>query len=127
MTLPSSHELCSARAGLCLGCFLRSLLPLTLVGFFGGLFVVPLNALLQQRSDPQEIGRVMATNNFLNMIAILLASAALWVCSDHLALSPDRVVLTFGVITLASTLGALWLMPELWTPRIVARFLGSAS
>ena len=69
----------------------------------------------------------MATNNFLNMVAILLASGVLWVCSDHLALSPNRIVLAFGVITLASTFGALWLMPELWTERIVARFLGSAS
>ena len=107
--------------------FAAAATALTLVGFFGGLFVVPLNAMLQQRSDPREIGRVMAANNFLNMVAILLASGALWVCSDHLNLAPDRVVLTFGLITLASTFGALWLMPELWTPRIVARFLGNAS
>ena len=39
-----------------------------LVGFFGGLFAVPLNALLQQRSGGQEKGRLMATNNFLNMV-----------------------------------------------------------
>jgi acyl-[acyl-carrier-protein]-phospholipid O-acyltransferase/long-chain-fatty-acid--[acyl-carrier-protein] ligase len=111
----------------CTRSFAAAATALTLVGFFGGLFVVPLNAMLQQRSDPQEIGRVMATNNFLNMVAILLASGALWVCSDHLNLAPDRVVLTFGIITLASTFGALWLIPELWTPRIVARFLGNAS
>jgi acyl-[acyl-carrier-protein]-phospholipid O-acyltransferase / long-chain-fatty-acid--[acyl-carrier-protein] ligase len=107
--------------------FAAAAAALTLVGFFGGLFVVPLNAMLQQQSDPQEIGRVMATNNVLNMVAILLASGALWVCSDRLTLSSDRIVLTFGVITLASTFGALWLMPQLWTPRIVSRFLEDAS
>lgn len=74
--------------------FAAAATALTLIGFFGGLVVVPLNAMLQQRSDPREIGRVMATNNFLNMVAILLASGALWVCSDHLTLSSDRVVLT---------------------------------
>ena len=38
-----------------------------MVGFFGGLFAVPLNALLQQKSGDEEKGRLMATNNFLNM------------------------------------------------------------
>src|ERR1044072_7704123 len=33
---------------------------LTMVGFFGGLFAVPLNALLQQRSGGDEKGRLMA-------------------------------------------------------------------
>ena len=60
---------------------------LTMVGFFGGLFAVPLNALLQQRSGSQEKGRLMATNNFLNMLAIMLASAVLSFCSGVLRLS----------------------------------------
>jgi acyl-[acyl-carrier-protein]-phospholipid O-acyltransferase/long-chain-fatty-acid--[acyl-carrier-protein] ligase len=113
-----------------LGCT-RSFAPaataLMLVGFFGGLFIVPLNALLQQQSDPREIGRVMATNNVLNMIAILLASGALWICTDYFILSPDRVVLTFGIITLAFTLGALRVKPELCGTRVAARLLGNAS
>lgn len=113
-----------------LGCtrsFAAAATALMLVGFFGGLFVVPLNAMLQGQSDPREIGRVMATNNVLNMVAILLASGALWISSDCLTLSPDRVVLTFGIITLASTLGVLWVKPELWTTRVAARLLGNAS
>ena len=57
--------------------FTLAAINLTLVGFFGGLFAVPLNALLQQRSGGQEKGRLMATNNFLNMVAIMLASGAL--------------------------------------------------
>src|SRR5258708_34390509 len=35
----------------------------TPVGLFGGLFAVPLNARLHQRSGDQEKGRLMATNN----------------------------------------------------------------
>src|SRR5262249_27752464 len=62
---------------------------LTLVGFFGGFFAVPLNALLQQRSGEGEKGRLMATNNFLNMVAIMIASAALSLFSDRLRLGPD--------------------------------------
>ena len=85
---------------------------LTLVGFFGGLFAVPLNALLQQRSGSQEKGRLMATNNFFNMLAIMLASGVLALCSDVLGLSPARIIEIFGVLTLVSSLYVLSVVPE---------------
>ncbi len=55
--------------------FAGASVSLTLIGFSGGLFAVPLNAILQQRPDAAEKGRLLATNNFLNVIGILLASA----------------------------------------------------
>jgi len=85
---------------------------LTLIGFFGGLFAVPLNALLQQRSGAQEKGRLMATNNFLNMVGILLASATLGLLDSVLGWSPDRIVLAFGVVTLVSSIYVLAMVPE---------------
>src|SRR6266850_6715482 len=85
---------------------------LMLVGFFGGLFAVPLNALLQQRSGDQEKGRLMATNNFLNMAGILLSAGALWLCTTVLGMTTDRVVLVFGVITLISSVYVLAVVPE---------------
>ena len=87
--------------------FALAAINLTLVGFFGGLFAVPLNALLQQRSGSQEKGRLMATNNFLNMVAIMFASGALSLCSDPLRLSPDRILIVFGVVTLLSSIYVL--------------------
>jgi acyl-[acyl-carrier-protein]-phospholipid O-acyltransferase/long-chain-fatty-acid--[acyl-carrier-protein] ligase len=85
---------------------------LTLVGFFGGLFAVPLNAMLQQRSGGQEKGRLMATNNFLNMVAIMVASGVLTLCSDQLGLSPDRILIVFGCVTLLSSIYVLCVVPE---------------
>jgi acyl-[acyl-carrier-protein]-phospholipid O-acyltransferase / long-chain-fatty-acid--[acyl-carrier-protein] ligase len=87
---------------------------LALVGFCGGLFAVPLNALLQQRSGEQEKGRLMATNNVLNMIGILLASGALTLCASPrtFAMSPDRVILTFGIVTLLCSAYILTIVPE---------------
>ena len=87
------RDRCSSRSG---HSFTLAAINLTLVGFFGGLFAVPLNALLQQRSGDQEKGRLMATNNFLNMVAIMLASGALCAlqrpAARHVAGShrPDR-------------------------------------
>jgi acyl-[acyl-carrier-protein]-phospholipid O-acyltransferase / long-chain-fatty-acid--[acyl-carrier-protein] ligase len=92
--------------------FTLAAINLTLVGFFGGLFAVPLNALLQQRSGGQEKGRLMATNNFLNMVAIMVASGVLTLCSDQLGLSPDRILIVFGCVTLLSSIYVLWIVPE---------------
>ncbi|HEV3214648.1 MAG TPA: acyl-[ACP]--phospholipid O-acyltransferase [Vicinamibacterales bacterium] len=85
---------------------------LTMVGFFAGLFAVPLNALLQQKSGEQERGRLMATNNFLNMVGVMLASAALWLCSSWLSWGADRIFLVFGLLTLASSIYVLSVVPE---------------
>jgi acyl-[acyl-carrier-protein]-phospholipid O-acyltransferase/long-chain-fatty-acid--[acyl-carrier-protein] ligase len=94
------------------GSFTLAAINLTLVGFFGGLFAVPLNALLQQRSGDREKGRLMATNNFLNMVAIMLASAALSFLSDQLRLTPERMLMIFGALTLLSSVYVLSIVPE---------------
>src|SRR5204863_8572937 len=92
--------------------FTLAAVNLTMIGFFGGLFAVPLNSLLQQKSGDQEKGRLMATNNFLNMLAIMLASAALWLCRDIIGLPADRIILVFGVFTLLASVYVLSVVPE---------------
>ena len=92
--------------------FTLAAINLTMVGFFGGLFAVPLNALLQQKSGDGEKGRLMATNNFLNMLAIMFASAALWLCRDIIGWTSDRIILVFGVLTLAASIYVLSVVPE---------------
>jgi acyl-[acyl-carrier-protein]-phospholipid O-acyltransferase/long-chain-fatty-acid--[acyl-carrier-protein] ligase len=92
--------------------FIRASGSLTLIGFAGGLFAVPLNAILQQRPDAAEKGRLLATNNFLNVLGILLASAVLWVTMDVLQLPPERVFLLGGVLTLAGSVYVLARVPE---------------
>ncbi|OGP18624.1 MAG: hypothetical protein A2V21_306975 [Deltaproteobacteria bacterium GWC2_55_46] len=83
-----------------------------MLGFSGGLFIVPLNALLQQRSGADEKGRVIATNNFFNTCGILLASVVLWFMSGSLGVSPDRIILVFGFVTLVSTVFVLKALPD---------------
>src|SRR4029077_14712520 len=85
---------------------------LTMVGFFGGLFAVPLNALLQQKSGNEEKGRLMATNNFVNMVGVMFASGALWLCSSVLGLAANQIFLVFGVLTLLASIYVLSVVPE---------------
>ena len=85
---------------------------LTMVGFFGGLFAVPLNALLQQKSGNEEKGRLMATNNFLNMVGVMFASGALWLCSSVVGLAANQIFLVLGVLTLLASIYVLSVVPE---------------
>ena len=52
------------------------LIDLTLVGIFGGLFIVPLYSLLQQRAEPQQRARVIAANNIFNALFMVVSALA---------------------------------------------------
>lgn len=54
----------------------RLMMDIALVSAFGGLFVVPLQALIQQRSDDKNRAQIIAANNVLNAL-FMVASAAL--------------------------------------------------
>lgn len=83
------------------GSYAASAIALAFLGCSGGLYIVPLNAFLQQRAGGSEKGRAIATNNFYNTIGLLLAAGLLWLLHDYLSLGPDRIILIFGFITLA--------------------------
>ena len=85
---------------------------LMLLGVSGGLFIVPLNALLQQKAGATERGQLMATNNFLNNAGVLLASVALWLLHDRLLLDPQQIVLLLGAVTLAANVYVLSILPD---------------
>ncbi|MBI4529797.1 MAG: MFS transporter [Deltaproteobacteria bacterium] len=92
--------------------YVQTSASLALLGFSGGLFIVPLFALVQQRSGREEKGQMIATTNFLSTVGILLASLILWTLHDLIRLSIDRVMVIFGGLTLATTLYVLRILPE---------------
>jgi acyl-[acyl-carrier-protein]-phospholipid O-acyltransferase / long-chain-fatty-acid--[acyl-carrier-protein] ligase len=89
-----------------------SVVVLSLLGLASGLFIVPLNAFLQQRSEEGEKGRMIATNNFFNTFGLLLASATLWTLHDKLHVSPDKLILIFGFLTLLCTFYIVTVVPD---------------
>jgi len=52
----------------------RVLLDLALLGAFGGFYSVPLYALMQQRAKREHLSRIIAANNIINAIFMVLAS-----------------------------------------------------
>ncbi len=52
----------------------RLMLDIALVSAFGGLFVVPLQALIQQRSDDKNRAQIIAANNVLNALFMVVSA-----------------------------------------------------
>lgn len=85
---------------------------LAFLGFFGGFFAVPLNALLQQKAERGEKGRILATNNFMNAIGMILAFGMLSLFGGVLHLPVDRSILILGVMTFGVTVYLLTILPD---------------
>lgn len=82
------------------------------LGFFGGMYSVPLNAMLQQKADEAKRGRFIAANNVMNTFGIMLASGFLAVSGGLLDLSPSVNIALAGVTALAAIAYLLILLPD---------------
>ena len=54
----------------------RVLFDLAMIGTFGGFFIVPLYALVQERSNPEQRARIIAANNILNAAFMVVGAIA---------------------------------------------------
>ncbi len=85
---------------------------LTFLAMSAGLYIVPLNAFLQQKSPWQEKGRLIASSNFISTCALLLSSALLGLLRSGLDIPANWILLILGMLTLAVTAGLLKLLPD---------------
>lgn len=59
---------------LAMGGSVRVLADITLLGLFGGLFIVPLYAFVQLRTAPERQSRIISANNILNALFMVVAA-----------------------------------------------------
>ena len=85
---------------------------LLLAGFAAGLFIVPLNAFLQDHAGQAEKGRLQATNSFFNMVGVVTASGVLYLLHDVLHFTPSGILVGLGIVTLLATVYIAWVVPE---------------
>jgi acyl-[acyl-carrier-protein]-phospholipid O-acyltransferase / long-chain-fatty-acid--[acyl-carrier-protein] ligase len=88
------------------------LILLSLLGFFGGFFIVPVSALLQHRPDKTKKGEMLATANLLSFVGVFLASGAYYLLADMAQFSPRQIFLFGGVLTFAGAVYVLFLLPD---------------
>ncbi len=85
---------------------------LALLGFFGGFYAVPLNALIQHRPAPQQKGGVIAASSLLSFVGIFLAAGAYFLLSSYAHLDAAQIFLAAAVMTLAATFYSIFLLPD---------------
>ncbi|MCZ6675078.1 MAG: acyl-[ACP]--phospholipid O-acyltransferase [Verrucomicrobia bacterium] len=81
------------------------------LGFFGGFYIIPINALVQHRPDRSRKGSIIAMQAFLSWIGILLA-AAVYILIKSIGFSTANVFTFIGAVTLAGTIYVVWLLPD---------------
>lgn len=70
------------------------------LGFFGGLFIVPLDAFIQVFSPEENRGRVIAATNFLSFLGVLIAAFAIFFLNQFIGLNAATSFAVIGIITL---------------------------
>ena len=87
-------------------------IALGMIGVGGGLFNVPLNAYLQDRSPRESLGAILAAVNQITSIGVLLISFAFPLLRNSFNCSADQIFLIAGLGTLPILFYVLWLIPQ---------------
>lgn len=93
------------------GVGLRATFDIFMLSLFAGFFIVPLYTFIQQRSIPQARSRIIAGNNILNALFMVVSSIFLTVLYG-LKLSVPQLFLTFALLNLAVTTYIYFVIPE---------------
>lgn len=85
---------------------------LFLIGCGGGLFNVPLNAFIQERSPHGSLGAILAAGNQLVAIGIIAVALVFPLLRSQFGMTPSEVFLLSGLGTLPILIYACWLIPQ---------------
>ncbi len=84
---------------------------LVLIGLFGGFYIVPLYALIQERSEATHRSRIIAANNILNAL-FMVVSAGLAIALLSAGVSIPGLFLATGILNAFVALYIYRLVPE---------------
>lgn len=93
-------------------------LDLFLIGVFGGLYVVPMYSVIQQRTRQETRARVIAFNNIVSSLFMVIGAGLSILVLVVLEMSIPDLFLVLAVVNLGVAIFVFWEVPE-----FVARFL----
>jgi 1-acyl-sn-glycerol-3-phosphate acyltransferase len=108
---PAAQGLTDVGAFLSVAGHWRVLADLLLVGMFGGFYIVPLNALIQIRSEESHRSRVIAGNNILNAL-FMVAAAAFAILMFQLGFTIPQLLLATALLNAVVAIYIYTLVPE---------------
>jgi len=94
------------------------LFDLLMIGVFGGFYIVPLYALIQQRSPEAHRSRMIAANNILNALFMVVSAVVAMLC---LAVFSMSITQFFLVVAVLNALVAAYIYTL--TPEFLMRFI----
>lgn len=114
--------------GLAISCILLSVLPsniptalvlLFFIGMSSGLFIVPLNSFVQHRAPRGELGEILACQNFLSFIGVILAAGTLKLMTGVLELSASSSFMVVGILTAVLAVAVMYVLPDFFIRFVV--------
>src|SRR3546814_20490153 len=87
------------------------MIDLLVIGLFGGFYIVPLYALIQIRAAPDRLSRIIAANNILNALFMVVA-ALLAVALFHVGLNIPKVFVLNAILNALVAIYIFSLVPE---------------
>lgn len=91
---------------------IRVFVDLMAIGLFGGIFIVPLYAMVQSRTQSHKRARVIAANNVFNALFMVSGAVIGIVCLTVVQMSIPQFFLTISVANLFFLLLLIWRVPE---------------
>ncbi|WP_226667784.1 MFS transporter [Microbulbifer aggregans] len=91
---------------------LSILVNLTLIGIFGGFYIVPLYSMMQERSAPEIRARIIAVNNVLNAVFMVVAALLGIVFLNMLEASIPQFFLVIALMNAAVAVFVFTKVPE---------------
>lgn len=90
----------------------RIIIDLVLIGIFAGFYIVPLYALVQQRSAPGHRSRVIAGNNILNAFFMVVAAVFAMLLLGNAGFTIPELFLVTSILNLVVAIYIFSLVPE---------------
>lgn len=73
---------------------------LSILGFFGGVYQIPLDSFIQVTSPNQSRGQIIAATNFLSFFGVFAASGLIYLITEVLGFKADKGFVIMGSFTL---------------------------
>lgn len=109
---PDVVDLMGVREFLATSGSFRVLADLVLIGVFGGLYIVPLFAFVQMRTEPRFRARVIAANNIINALFMVLSTVAAILLLGPAGLTTPQFFLTLALANIVVALYIYTVVPE---------------
>jgi len=81
------------------------------IGIMGGLFIVPLNALIQFHAAEHEMGSILATNNFVQNTSMLLFLVLTVVCAS-VDISAKNLLIMLSIVAIVGSVFTIYKLPQ---------------